>query len=96
MNCKQTYRFICENLDENLDSPSCLEIKKHLDGCPNCLKYLNSLKKTITLYREYKNPRFKKVSQKRLQSALNISEASKKRRQRSRYFVTEKKMIVLK
>jgi len=53
MDCKQAYKYICENLDDDLNSPACTEIKKHLDNCPNCVAYLRTLKKTILLYKQY-------------------------------------------
>lgn len=54
--CRRVYRFICENLDQNMDSPRCKTIKKHLDGCPECRTYLDSLKKTVVLYRMMPTP----------------------------------------
>jgi anti-sigma factor RsiW len=50
------YRHLCENLDQDLDSPKCREIRRHLDACPECQAYLDSLKKTITLYRMLPTP----------------------------------------
>jgi hypothetical protein len=50
------FRHLCENLDQNLNSPRCREIKKHLEGCFDCNAYLASLKKTIALYRRYPIP----------------------------------------
>jgi hypothetical protein len=55
--CKELYEHICENLDENLDSPQCKEIKAHFEDCPDCIQYLESLKTTIKLYRFYPAPR---------------------------------------
>lgn len=54
---KSIYRHICENLDQDMDSPACREIRKHVRGCTECLDYLNSLKSTVTLYRRYPVPR---------------------------------------
>jgi predicted anti-sigma-YlaC factor YlaD len=51
MQCKDAYKFICDNLDQEVDSPECVEIRRHLAECPDCSSYLDSLKKTITLYR---------------------------------------------
>jgi anti-sigma factor RsiW len=50
-NCAEAYRFICDNLDEKLDSPRCRRIRRHLAGCPDCSTLLDSVKKTVTLYR---------------------------------------------
>ncbi len=51
--CVQALRFICDNLDADVNSPRCIEIRRHLAECPNCTAYLDSLKKTVALYRHY-------------------------------------------
>ncbi|HTY01180.1 MAG TPA: zf-HC2 domain-containing protein [Bacteroidota bacterium] len=51
MRCIDAYRFICDNLDQSVDSPECREIRRHIEGCPDCQSYLDSLKKTVVLYR---------------------------------------------
>ncbi len=64
--CRKVYRRICENLDKGLDSPQCREIKKHLEKCPDCLAYLDSLKKTVLLYRVMPSPAVSKAMRTRL------------------------------
>jgi anti-sigma factor RsiW len=71
--CREVFRYICENLDDDLDSPECREIKRHLDGCPNCLAYLDSLKKTVMLYQAFPHPRLTKKARKRIHSGLRQS-----------------------
>ncbi len=44
---------ICEKVDQDLTSPTCRKLREHLDKCPNCAAYYDSLKKTIVLYRDY-------------------------------------------
>jgi predicted anti-sigma-YlaC factor YlaD len=56
LSCKEIAKHICGELDEHIDSPKCRKIKKHLKACPNCTAYLDSLKKTVHLYREYSYP----------------------------------------
>ncbi|MCF8267755.1 MAG: zf-HC2 domain-containing protein [Ignavibacteriales bacterium] len=51
--CSEVVRHICDNLGEQLNSPKCLAIKEHIAECPDCSKYLNSVEKTIDLYRQY-------------------------------------------
>lgn len=51
--CKDVFNYICDKLDADLNSPKCRSIKKHIDDCPNCITYLDSLKKTILLYKVY-------------------------------------------
>lgn len=68
--CTAVFRYICENLDEHLDSPKCRAIKRHLDQCEDCTAYLDSLKKTIRLYREYPTPRLPSTVRRNLHKEL--------------------------
>jgi predicted anti-sigma-YlaC factor YlaD len=61
MRCPEILDHICEELDTKISSAKCREIKRHLSQCPNCTAYLDSLKKTIRLYKTYPD---KKVPQK--------------------------------
>jgi len=77
--CKEVFNHICDHLDERIDSPQCREIRGHLDRCPNCMAYLDSLKKTILLYRAYSEPRLPEKTRKRLHSVLKLQMPSIKR-----------------
>jgi anti-sigma factor RsiW len=57
MKCNDVYVHVCDSLDENLDSPKCRAIKKHLAKCPDCQSYLQSVKTTIALYKAAPAPR---------------------------------------
>jgi anti-sigma factor RsiW len=57
MKCSEVYLHICDNLDEEINSPRCRAIKQHLEECPDCRAYLASLKKTIVLYKSLPVPR---------------------------------------
>jgi predicted anti-sigma-YlaC factor YlaD len=72
LKCKEVFRHICDNLDADLDSPQCRGIKKHLDRCPSCTAYLDSLKKTVSLYREYPEPRLPKKTHHKLIATLKV------------------------
>jgi hypothetical protein len=72
LSCKNIVKFICVELDEHIDSPRCREIKKHLKTCPNCAAYLDGLKKTVSLYRQYPNPKVKDRCRKELFAALKL------------------------
>lgn len=51
MECVEVYRYLIEELDEHLDEPSRIMIRDHLSGCGNCASTLDSLKKTVSLYK---------------------------------------------
>jgi len=65
LSCKKIVNYICTELDEHIDSPQCREIKKHL-------KDLDSLKKTVRLYRKYPNPKVREQCRKKLFAALEL------------------------
>jgi hypothetical protein len=50
MKCQTVYRFICEHLDKDSDNPRFRAVRKHLQKCPMCLRFLSSLKTTVELY----------------------------------------------
>lgn len=62
--CTGTLRQICENLGENLGSDKCRAIREHLRTCKNCSAYLDSLKKTGSLYRLYPTPTLTRTARK--------------------------------
>jgi anti-sigma factor RsiW len=66
MTCNEVYLHICDNLDGDLDSPACHEIKFHLESCPDCQGLLHSLKKTVDLYRAAPTPDVPGPAHKRL------------------------------
>ncbi len=77
MKCKGVYQYICENLDADMNSPRCREIRKHIEACPDCTAYLDSLKKTITLYRAEKGPKLSASAHKRLFKILDMTSPAK-------------------
>ena len=55
--CREAYRYVCDNLDQNLDSQRCREIRRHLESCPDCMAYLDSVKKTVSFYHAMPAPK---------------------------------------
>jgi len=79
--CSKVYEHLCENLDSKLDSDSCRRIKAHIEGCRNCSALLDSLKKTVYLYRQYPAPAIPEQSLEKLFAVIQLTK-SKKRRSR--------------
>ncbi|MER3525187.1 MAG: hypothetical protein C4326_14355 [Ignavibacteria bacterium] len=85
MKCRRAYRYICEHLDADINSRKCRAIKKHLGGCPDCAAYLDSLKKTIFLYKHAPVPPLSRTVHKRLVKVIDIAVLEPKtKRHRSR------------
>ena len=51
--CKEVMAHICDNLGEELNSPTCISIKAHLEDCDNCKHYFNTVEATIDFYKRY-------------------------------------------
>ena len=51
--CKEIFAILSEYLDMELPPDSCRELESHLEGCPPCIDFLESLRKSINLCREY-------------------------------------------
>jgi anti-sigma factor (TIGR02949 family) len=49
--CISLLRNLSDYVDGELSPELCAEIERHLDGCENCQIVVNTLKKTIELYR---------------------------------------------
>lgn len=73
INCTSVVEHVCEELDEDINSAACRVIKRHLKSCPNCTAYLDSLKKTVLIYRHTPNPRFPAKARKQLFATLKIN-----------------------
>jgi anti-sigma factor RsiW len=49
--CRHLLGSLSEYVDGELDGELCAEIERHLEGCDNCRIVVDSLRKTIYLYR---------------------------------------------
>ena len=72
MSCHKTkkiYEEMCEYLGEDLDHPMCKQLKKHVENCPDCKNYLDSIKKSIILFKKASSD--KEVPEDKLKGLLN-------------------------
>ena len=51
--CKGVFSLLSEYLNLELPSDACEEIETHLAGCPPCIEFAESLRKTVALCRSY-------------------------------------------
>jgi hypothetical protein len=70
--CRDVALHIQNELDADLLSPECRDIKKHLARCPNCTTYLDSMKKTVLLYKRYPDPHFPAITRRKLFAVLKL------------------------
>ena len=71
--CKEVMEHICDNLGEELNSPKCVAIKEHLEGCPSCSSYMHSIDATIAFYKKY-NENVSKEAHSKLFDILGLDE----------------------
>ncbi|MHB9029428.1 MAG: anti-sigma factor family protein [Candidatus Latescibacterota bacterium] len=50
------FRQICDYLGADIDSPACREVREHLESCPECRAYYDSIRETVYLYRKTEQP----------------------------------------
>ena len=73
VSCKDVMSHICDSLGEDLNSPKCINIKDHLENCPNCQKYFDSVDSTNKFYKKY-NVELDNDGHERLLSVLGLKD----------------------
>lgn len=53
--CKEIFSLLSQYLDAELPPDLCREIDTHISGCPPCVEFMESLKKSIALCHEYQS-----------------------------------------
>ncbi len=51
--CQELKAQLSDYIDGELDAGLCAELERHLAGCDNCRIVVDTLRKTILLYRDY-------------------------------------------
>ena len=51
--CTRIFAVLSEYLDRELPAGACHELEQHLKDCPPCIQFVNSLKRSIGLCRQY-------------------------------------------
>ena len=51
--CQEIFAMLSEYLDGQLPPGDCQELERHIRGCPPCVEFVDSLKKSVQLCREY-------------------------------------------
>lgn len=52
--CKEVFALLSQYLDVELPQDACEQIEAHVQGCPPCIEFVESLRKTIALCRQYR------------------------------------------
>jgi len=51
--CAGVFALLSEYLDQDLSPATCRELEEHLHGCPECIQFVESLKRSIELCHNY-------------------------------------------
>ena len=52
--CKELFALLSDYLNLELPADACQAIEQHLAGCPPCIEFAESLRKTVELCRHYR------------------------------------------
>lgn len=72
MNCEEIFESLSELIDEELAEAKCQEIRVHLQGCDNCQVVVDTLRRTVTLYREVPAPRLPEETRLKLHAVIRV------------------------
>ena len=51
--CSQIFAMLSRYLDRELPPATCVGLEEHLRDCPECIQFVDSLKRTVELCRQY-------------------------------------------
>lgn len=51
--CKEIFARLSEYLDQDLPPDVCEQIERHMAGCAPCEEFVESLRRTVDLFREH-------------------------------------------
>lgn len=77
--CKPFMERLCEALGEDLSNPLCRELQDHLSQCPDCSLQVDTIKRTVEIYRALPLKEVPNDVQERLRVRLNLPPAQQKR-----------------
>ncbi len=85
MQCKELFALLSQYVDAELNPKSCAEIEKHLQGCDPCVAFLNTLRKTAELCRQYQPAELPRPLQEQVRRDLRAAyDAARRRRSAKR------------
>ncbi len=70
--CQELKAQLSDYIDGELDPGVCAEIERHMAGCDNCRIVVDTLRKTILLYRDYGAPPMPTGAHERLIHVLGL------------------------
>jgi anti-sigma factor RsiW len=72
--CHDLLDGLSDYLDGEAPDELCAEIERHLAGCDKCRIVVDTLRKTVTLYRQLPRPEMAASARERLYKRLDLTE----------------------
>jgi anti-sigma factor RsiW len=72
LNCKELLGELCDYVDGELEAALCAELEAHLNECPDCRVLVDTLRRTIVLYRTQSQPAMPEEVKARLYRVLKL------------------------
>lgn len=72
MKCQEMLAALSDYIDGELEARLCAEIEAHMRECPDCQVMLDTLRKTIVLYRTHSRAEMPADVQTRLHAVLEL------------------------
>jgi predicted anti-sigma-YlaC factor YlaD len=79
MKCREMLGALSDYIDGELEERLCAEIEAHMQNCPDCQIMVDTLRKTVLLYRKYGQADLPEGVRSRLYVALDIEALDAKR-----------------
>ena len=51
--CSRVFALLSEYLDRELPPGDCTELEEHLSGCPECIEFVESLRRSVELCHQF-------------------------------------------
>ncbi len=51
--CNRVFALLSEYLDRELPPADCERLEQHLNGCPECIEFVESLRRSVKLCRQF-------------------------------------------
>jgi anti-sigma factor RsiW len=72
--CRHLLDELSDYLDDEASAEMCAEIERHLTDCADCRVVVDTLRRTIQLYRALPSPVLSEAARERLYKSLDLAE----------------------
>lgn len=72
MQCREMLGSLSDYVDGELEAALCEQIERHMADCGNCRAVVDTLRKTVTLYRDYGHAELPADARERLYAELKL------------------------